>query len=477
MELNKIFSNLTTYAKNNGAKIRTVKNGLSLKDTILYALKSTEKGKTKTSVTSDINFNKCKKNETPKNRTLYYKKNKNIPLIVYKKIRIDVYKLCKKICKKSIIDDDSILELIPVSTDGTVTHTKIDSNSKELELSTNMGYYLNTYQIPIDLTYNGPQRNNEVENLINFISENKLKNLIYVCDRAYFSYNLFNFINNNNASYIIRIDNNSILYSKDKNKINNRKNKMDINEVINNSRIIKKVKQVTQNVTVKGKIRKQFVREVTLVIATNLVQKDDNGKYIYSDEEILKQYKNRWDVEIYFKFIKNCFNFEEQKGVTFDENQKINECILILSYICKIITNIYEQQNSFEKEFEKEIKVYKNNKLIKTKITYTKKINQTLVMDGIFKHLLDSIVDGKLRTKNLNDFMNNYIVLIVNEKDKSNERTCKTPFKKWYIKQYSIRYMWTKILDAVEKNTIDKLNKNLKLIARDIKKIIKTGNG
>jgi hypothetical protein len=43
-----------------------------------------------------------------------------------------------------------------------------------------------------------------------------------------------------------------------------------------------------------------------------------------------------------------------------------------------------------------------------------------------------------------------------------------TPFTKWYIKGYSLFAANKKILKAIDKKDISKLNKNLKIIAKRI---------
>lgn len=55
-------------------------------------------------------------------------------------------------------------------------------------------------------------------------NKTKLDNIIFVCDRSYFSYDLMNFLNNNNYKYVIRIKNNC-KYINSKNSKNLKKSK------------------------------------------------------------------------------------------------------------------------------------------------------------------------------------------------------------------------------------------------------------
>ena len=60
-----------------------------------------------------------------------------------------------------------------------------------------MGLYDSTNCIPIDLEIKGSEKKNkEIESFINYVKENDIdvNNLIFIFDRAYFSYDLINFL-------------------------------------------------------------------------------------------------------------------------------------------------------------------------------------------------------------------------------------------------------------------------------------------
>ena len=351
LKINNIFSKLDIYAKNSKSRIRNINNGLSLTDVVLYKFKCTNINSTKTSACSDINFKNVINGKFKKDRTLFYKKEMHLNLSFYENLRNDIFNMCLDVCEENFND-----KFIPINTDGSVTHSKIKKNNKNLELSTNMGYTFSKLNVPLHLTYNGPFRNDEIQNLKNFINGNKLKNLMYVCDRAYFSYDLFNFINEHDSKCIIRIDNDSLLISKNENKINKSKDKLTINNIIKNYRVIKKEYIGYSTIVLKGKQKKTIKKKTSIYLLTNLSDKDKNGNYIYSDNDIIDLYKKRWNVEIFFKFIKNCFKFQEQNGKNNNENQKLNECILILTYICNMITHLYQKKvNLTETIIRKEI--------------------------------------------------------------------------------------------------------------------------
>src|SRR3990167_10305233 len=86
-----------------------------------------------------------------------------------------------------------------------------------------MGYYNITDRIPIDIEFKGIEnKNKEIKSFINHVENNKydVKNLIFVFDRAYFSYDFINNLDEKNINYVIRSKNNSI-YLKDNNKKEN----------------------------------------------------------------------------------------------------------------------------------------------------------------------------------------------------------------------------------------------------------------
>ena len=66
-------------------------------------------------------------------------------------------------------------------------------------------------------------------------------------------------------------------------------------------------------------------------------------------------------------------------------------------------------------------------------------------------------------------YSTNYIVKINVQIDIYNERKCKNPSFKWYIKSYAEYYKNNTIINALKNNKVDELNKNLKLFASEIK--------
>lgn len=89
------------------------------------------------------------------------------------------------------------------------------------------------------------------------------------------------------------------------------------------------------------------------------------------------------------------------------------------------------------------------------------------MMKGIFKSL-KYIISGTLTNENLLSCCDYYMTIIKNEINRDFDRTSKTPFTRWYIKEYMTIYKFDKIINAILNDTIDKLEDNLKVIAKTI---------
>jgi hypothetical protein len=272
--LNNIFKNVNIEIKNLLFKsgIKTRNNKISFSDVLLYKFLYTYKNNTKQSIISNFNY----ESNFIINRTTYHKKDLLIKDDFYKslfyKIR-DLYNLNFK---------NNNLNLIAV--DGTYNNTNINNIKHKLETSLNMGYYNINECIPIEITFcNQENKNKEILQLKKFINDDNFKNLnnvILVLDRAYYSYELINFLQSHNFNYVIRIKNNCTL--------------------------------IKNNELIKNKINKYHnVRIITYKDSINLIKKDDNDNNIklkqiiecniitnlnvnkYNDEQIKKVYLSR----------------------------------------------------------------------------------------------------------------------------------------------------------------------------------------
>ena len=114
------------------------------------------------------------------------------------------------------------------------------------------------------------------------------------------------------------------------------------------------------------------------------------------------------------------------------------------------------------------IKKYNKKTKKNTKVKALVKINKTNVIKGIFEVVLPKLIKGTLTNNDYNKFNKSYVVLIKNEKDRTFPRFAITPFKKWYIKGYSDITKYSRIVNAINNKKVNKLDKNLKVLAKKI---------
>lgn len=118
--------------------------------------------------------------------------------------------------------------------------------------------------IPIDVVLkNHNDKNKEINGLIDYISkcDIDLEKVIFVMDRAYFSYDLFNLLNERNIKFVIRIKNNCEYLNRNKKK--NKRNLTNI-RFISYSAQIEETKKDKNNNDVK------LIRTLQCHLATNL---------------------------------------------------------------------------------------------------------------------------------------------------------------------------------------------------------------
>ena len=448
--LNNIFKNVNNDITNNIVDNKKTRNSkLKYSDVLYYKFLYTFKNNSKQNIVSNINF----KNNKLIDRTTYHKKDLKINVSFYYDLFDKIKKNYNDLFNKNISNYDII------AVDGTYNNTNIKNIKGYLETNLNMGYYNVTKNIPIDITYCGEEnKNREILQLKKYINSNKLKNVILVLDRAYFSYDLINFLDDQNLKYVIRVKNNCLML----NKNNDKNNK--INDKINNKNIRFITYKADREVIKKDKnnINTKLKEKLECNIVTNLCLNE------YNNEDIKNIYLSRWDIEVFFKFIKYNFKFsrldEHNNKNTKNEYIKMYYSMLIIIYISMMVNKI---NNDYIKKTEPKLKLKSKSKL-KTKNKYNKKTNKSLLLNGVYL-ILEKIINNKLETNDLININKNFIKKVNIIIDISNERKSKTPHSKWYIQGYAEHYRNIKIIDALKENKIDELNKNLKIIAKNTK--------
>jgi len=83
--------------------------------------------------------------------------------------------------------------------------------------------------------------------------------------------------------------------------------------------------------------------------------------------------------------------------------------------------------------------------------------------------ILKEIIDGNVNSNSLYKYSANYIKKINIQIEVYKPRMCKNPSYIWYLKSYAEYYKYNIVIEAIINNNVDSLNKNLKLLASEIK--------
>ncbi len=362
---------------------------------LLFSLLYTDINQTQQQITNYINFN----NNTSFDRTSITKKLNNIDINVYAKlteyIRNFYYKTFNK--KFSFI-----------AIDGVYNNTNLLHNGS-IETAMNLGLLDIDNNIILDLFFTGNEKkNNECIMLQKYIMDNLnlFKNKCIICDRAYFCYSFYNFLNKNKIKFIGRIKNNYKDISIKKYKF---------------IRVITRHNEITKD---------------TVNIATNCTN--------LSDIDICNLYSKRWNIEEYFKQLKSNYKYQV---ITLQSEQKLikhHYCILIMTLLKQIIIDTYKSQTNYKE------KIIKNNKGEELKT----KINENNIISLIINQLLLKITNRKIDVDILK-LINKNIIINYNKIGILKPRKSKIPFTKWYIKQYHEK------INIINATTSHKIKQNL----------------
>jgi len=419
--LNNIFNkHLSEIYKNN----KIIRSEISEDKLIYYKFKYSQREKTKQNIVSNINF----KFNTIYNASSYYRKERNISLTTYENILTDIKKLYLKINNNN--DNNNSLLAI----DGTYGNTNIKRQNGKLQTTLFMCYYDITNNVPIDINFKMNKCNNEVKLAQKWLNEYKNinKNFIIVADRAYFKYDFFKFLIDNNIKFVIRIRNNA-------------KNIKNLN-----------CRYLEKSFSIEKKVFNKKKNKYEMIICNNKYSIITNIKEeTYTENKIFKIYEDRWNIEVFFKYLKKNFKLINLKEKKKEDNDKTITCQLIIIYISQLLKKYFIENN--KSKLKTSINK-KNNTVTTCKI----KINESLLIGGIFEDLLIDIINGKLNIQLIEKFINCYCRIIKNENNRSFERLSLQPFTKWYIKKYLNEYKYCKILEALHNNNYEELNKNLK---------------
>jgi hypothetical protein len=373
-------------------------------------------------------------------RSCLSKKMNKIPVSFFKDLRTKVFNIYSKyFCKTCTSKNKKI-----IAVDGTNT---LDSN---YNVALNMGFYDVTNGIPILLKYEGNEKRNQESRLCKeYISNNinEFKNVIVVLDAFYYDITLFDFLLNNKIYFIINGRSNCDAYDK---KIPlrcmNKESKIMYENVRNNIRLITYEKEENRTVNLKRKKQKDtlvvnFIENKTINLITNLPKN-------YNNEQIKNIYKYRWEIETFYQVIKNNFNISVSKTRTNKEMEICNECCLIMVYMMKAIkNNALKTTNKIPKQ---------NHKL---------NVDETRIFKNFREELLEILIIKKnITIQYLKDFQKKYCLVYNQKNNRHSKRESKTPNTKWHFKKNSNQSEEKLVLESMYFNTINKLDKNKKLL-------------
>ena len=307
-------------------------------------------------------------------------------------------------------------------------------------------------------SYEQSNKNNEVRMFMDYINthHNKLKSMyatkqiVFVCDRGYHSYDLFYLLEKYDFKYIIRL--------KDNNLINQKKNTKNKNALY----FKKNARHITYKLPLNFEYTDNQKKEKCTIFSEYNILTNLTDSKRFDDQLIEKIYHIRWQIEIYFKFAKKNTKMGLFREKNSCKHKIMRTSISIVNILLKILIHIYLKSSFFKKEDKG--KFLNNNSL--------EKINYSCLVDGLYQKFLTRLVKNDYKHKEIIQFMNCYFITHKNEENRSFPRESLLPFSKWYVKKYHKIYDMATIIVAIKNKKINKLHKNLKKKAIILSKCI-----
>lgn len=414
--------------KNKFKLLRNKTNGITIQQAFEYLFLYSKKNLTYEFCASRINY----LYDTEFSRQSFDKKSNNIPIETLEEIKNKltdvIYSLSVNKCNKTIAIDG--------------TNNNLSKGNRNL----NLGLFDVTNSIPIDLIDCDTNiQSKEICELQKYIDNNPnaFKKSILVMDALYSKYDLLSFLVKNKIKFVIRIKNNLRLFNPSKKSKYGYDND-DMNKVRECTRIIKTSYKADKIVT-NNKTKK--VHEIEINSTCNLITNIPNIK----NEEVFNIYKNRWEIENWFKLIKNTHKIQHIKIKDKEKRTKIYLCSVINALLMQIFRLLYEKFIT-----------------ISTKSKKNKIINKSHLMESILSHVIHHILNNTLSQK-FEYLCKISIKYVKSPKGRQFPRISLTPFSKWYLKSYSNEACLVKTIDAITDGTVDDLHRNKKLMASKIK--------
>lgn len=446
---------------------------ITINNAVLYFFYSVFNNTYKSDATDFVNSNTNKKID----RTSYSRKEKSIPAEIYKSIQKNITDLCNSYIQPNTSNN---LNTKLIAIDGT---NCLDDN---YNVSLSMGFYDVTNDIPIEFILKGSKnRNKEIKCTTDYIKNNinDFNDVILIFDRGYYSGDFMDFLDENNIKFLIRARGNANNLNElmELGKNVSKKTKEQCNRLRKKIKIIHYKATLTKTINVIGnsypnkkstekptkKPTKKPIKKQTKEIyePTTYVYESKND-YVFvtnllhhSDDEIKKIYESRWEVEVFYKLIKNNFDIKIFKKRNQNVMTKVHSCSLIITSLMKL----FKKRALVRTKMENII-----NKRNGTKVVCKLTINESETLRRLKDKLLFYIITGTLTEEIIIDFETNYCKVIKVELNREYPRESKTPFSKWYVKMYSATSEIAKILRAIETETVNKLHPNKQSKAKNI---------
>lgn len=466
-----LFNNISAVAKlsikKNKIDMRKVTN--TIEDCLLYKFLYRYKESTQNKIISNINCkinSKDYKNNDPitdsKNikRSALVTKASHIPLCVYQDILDNVSDFYNANTKTNTNNYRII------AGDGVNSNVKINNNDYNESLT--MGFFDQSNDTPLLMEFQGlGSKADEVNKLKDIINKNKFFNLnnpIIVLDRASDDFELLDLMDATNLGFVVRIKKNSPFVTLQE--------PTRYNDSYQNYLKIKHNKKI-RTISFKTNNHKTIVTSINNV---NIIEGESEyalitnlDKNIFPDEKIKEIYKLRWQIELYFKFLKNNFKFDCMESIDEDDIQKNILIDMIIFYIMKIIEVLNKNTMDI-------VPKYITNQKTGQQFEASVKFNRTLIAEGLRNSLFYNIFNNNIDETVLNNFQKNYLIIEKNKTNRNSPRSCKNPLKKWYTKQYQNKYKEekekSKTEDSLKKSKILEIRKKFNLIIQEIETIV-----
>ena len=442
-KVNSFFDNIINIVKQsvnvNTKKLRN--KDITINNLIEFMFRYSDKNNTQQSIISSIN----KKNKKSITRTSFFNKEKNVDYNLYSNVldaskkflnEINMYSNKNKKFKNVFIFDG-------VFNQTSKNNDKYQSKYKYCNYTCtyNLGCYKLDESVPYSL--NMCESSNEREELIKFLEEHDFNDKLIILDAGFYSSEIIKFLKSKNIKFIVRL-------SKSVTSLINHKGNDYTKHIQQNNELVRIIKYKCKSTQIiknhKSKEQQKIIIDSNFYLATNIFDEE------YDIDYFKNLYKARWDIEEFFKLLKNNLQYENIKQK--HENAIIKRiCInTILCYWEKIIEIYGDILHSHKiNMLKKKKKGTKNNNK-----NYYKKFNKSNLLKGIVNDLVSDIFNEKINS-DIDVFTNAYFIEYQNETDRNFVREAKSMLRKWYYKKY---FTNKKIKKNIEENKNNKNNPN-----------------